>query len=288
MKASTENGAGLRRGFMRISAVTNSQTWRSGIHHHHSRADDNGAVNVTVRDDSKVEEHDEIRLGALSPVQDGRLFRRATRSALRNESTLLILDGPSGAGKTTVWRHVALSFPRIGVVRTFSTRPIRADDRASDSNVICVSERDFDEMQISAEKTGFYHYTKGKSRIGVYFSEFERIWTSRPCALVIITDHNLIARLQSKAARLGVHVAVIYLTASRELRRARLCEAGYSALAVEERLSRDDVSHGPVRPYSFRLDAVIENVGEPRDLQTEFIRIVAPLVPSAFLSGFQP
>lgn len=70
----------------------------------------------------------EARIRELLGRQDSYLPSAGTRGALA-EKTLIMLVGPTGAGKSTVMRELAALQHDIGIVGTITTRPPRPDDQ---------------------------------------------------------------------------------------------------------------------------------------------------------------
>lgn len=110
---------------------------------------------------------------------------------MREDKRIILLAGPSAAGKTTVARLIERIEPRISLVRSATTRQPRGDGQ--DAEYIYMSREDF---LRSVREGGFLEYTEfGENLYGTPAFEIERILSEGGVPLLIL-DLNGIKALK--------------------------------------------------------------------------------------------
>ena len=92
-----------------------------------------------------------------------------TVSNPRNTTQLIIIAGPSGAGKTTTIRNLLQGLPNSKFIPTYTSRPSRKSDRGRERVVI--SEKEF-KKAIDAGEFAEYSYQKGGHYYGKKYEDF--------------------------------------------------------------------------------------------------------------------
>ena len=110
---------------------------------------------------------------------------------MREDKRIILLAGPSAAGKTTVARFIEKTAPSHSLVRSATTRQPRGD--GNDSEYIYLSREEF---LGAVREGGFLEYTEfGENLYGTPTSEIERILSGGGVPLLIL-DLNGIANVK--------------------------------------------------------------------------------------------
>lgn len=197
---------------------------------------------------------------------------------------LVIVDGPSGAGKTALQNHVKTTYPGVEVIHKRTDRP--AEKQAAgrfEADQIPIGSKEFDRL---IGNSGFLWYEFGRYRYGFDCDEL----TSRRFARVvwvIVRDINLIARLKGLCPLLGVQALSLYIDTPQNLRRTNIVNQatddpsrtarpvrplGQDELKkIDDRLKRDNLTYPPGRASTLLYDRVFHNRGSLDDLFGDII-----------------
>ena len=130
---------------------------------------------------------------------------------------ILVIAGPSAAGKTTVMNEILNSNKNFEYIRSATTRAPRGDK--FDSEYIYLSD---DEFRFRIKNGGMLEYTEyGGNFYGTPRSEIERIFSDGKVPVLIL---DLIGVKTLKTGKRDFSVFAVYLTADREALNARLYE----------------------------------------------------------------
>ena len=172
---------------------------------------------------------------------------------------VLVIAGPSAAGKTTVMKHLVSQYGKFELVRSATTREARGDGH--DSEYVYLSA---DEFKSRIEKKQMLEYTEyGGNLYGTPLSEVDRIFREGKIPLLIL-DINGVLSLKKNTERFKT--VAVYITADMQTLDARLEERARasgntdSALAALEKRKlqnrRDVITVSQSRD---KFDALIAN-----------------------------
>jgi guanylate kinase len=148
-----------------------------------------------------------------------------------NSSRLIVLDGPSSVGKSTIAARLT-NVPELNLafVKRYTTREPRPGD-LEEGNYIFVSRSAFTEMERRREFVEVRHFQFGMS-YGLPFSEIERVLASGRNALAIISLGNA-----EKIRRHYNNAITVLITAPLRTIELRLRNRGLDESKIEERLA---------------------------------------------------
>ena len=118
---------------------------------------------------------------------------------------VLILAGPSGAGKTTVMNEITRCCAGFELVRSMTTRKRRND--GNDGEYIYTAKEEFLELLSREEMLEFTEYAG--NYYGTPYSEIKRIFASGKTPLLIL-DMNGVHALKKRKLDFGVYSVYIY------------------------------------------------------------------------------
>lgn len=169
---------------------------------------------------------------------------------------LLLLDGGSCGGKTTVAKALAARDSRVRFLPPYTDRKPRAEDIDEDPGVVCVTDDEFDSYV--AEPDAVW-YCKGSSRVAIRWEDLEATWQCTPVIALTVSDINAIFRLNAMASKRGAACVSVYLNVPEDIRRRRALRSGLSPEAANTRIAREGLAHRHARTTSPIYNAVIEN-----------------------------
>jgi guanylate kinase len=215
---------------------------------------------------------------------------------------LFLVDGAAGTGKSDLLEYIDLKYAAGGeayVIRKYTTRPVRREEKGQPGDLILTTATDFDERQ---KDRAFFYYRYGEHRYGFYVTDVEKAIREHLYVFIIIRDMTTIKRLREHCRATRVIPVFIYSDET-EIRK-RLGAEGYSRAAVDFRLSRQRIAWDDYLAHSdiyeavilnnsnkvdfFRLiDNLVKRYSRPKDNEIEVSRLerfplVAPLI------GFRP
>jgi guanylate kinase len=95
---------------------------------------------------------------------------------MSNDHQIVIITAPSGAGKTSITRHLLKKFPQLSFSVSAATRPARAHEK-NGVDYYFLSLEDFSQKIVQGEFAEWEMVYEGKF-YGTLKSELERIWNS--------------------------------------------------------------------------------------------------------------
>mgnify|MGYP001402579322 CR=1 FL=1 len=176
---------------------------------------------------------------------------------------LILIAGPSGAGKTTISAYLTKKF-HIPRVVTHTTRPMRDDERANESYYF--------ESDASFAKLHFFeHIHYGSYQYGSSREALRRVWEKHELVSLIVD----IQGARSYLAQLQDQICFIYVTVSaRSTLEQRLLERGDNPAKIANRLSGAELNELPADLMT-RAKVIRNDNWEKTKMQLD--RIVADL-----------
>src|SRR5690606_12556379 len=167
------------------------------------------------------------------------------------EGKLIIFSAPSGAGKTTIVRHLLDRFPQLAFSVSATTRPPRAGE-VDGRDYYFISKEDFLHRIARHEFVEFEEVYSG-AFYGTLLSELERIWK---VGKHVIFDIDVEGGLRLKKKYPGRSLAIFVQPPSLDTLKARLAARGTdSAEKLEERYRKASRE----LDYAPRFDHILVN-----------------------------
>ena len=144
---------------------------------------------------------------------------------------LILIAGPSGAGKTTISEYLANTFA-IPRVLTHTTRPMRPGESSKESYHF--------ESEASFKKLHFFEHVKyGSYQYGSSKEALDQAWQDHDLVSLIVD----IKGAQSYLAKLEKQVYFLYVTASsKKMLAERLIKRGDDPNKIKERLTGNELN----------------------------------------------
>lgn len=176
---------------------------------------------------------------------------------------LILIAGPSGAGKTTISEYLANKF-NIPRVLTHTTRPIRPGESPKGSYHF--------ETEASFKKLHFFEHVKyGSYQYGSSREALENAWLDHDIVSLIVD----IKGAASYLAAISSQVYFLYITtSSKEMLAERLLKRGDDPHKIKERLSGSELN---VLPDSLKKDAHVLINDNWQQTEKKLLTIVANL-----------
>lgn len=166
------------------------------------------------------------------------------------KNKMIVMAGPSGAGKTTLCRHIQQIFPVLTFSVSATTRLARKGE-TDGKDYYFLSQSDFEEKMKQEEFLEYEEVFKGRF-YGTLKTELKRIWNENKIPLL---DVDVNGALRIKKTDTGKTAKFIFVyPGSREILKERLLKRGTESLeAIEERLNRSDKELENVNEFDFVL-----------------------------------
>ncbi len=169
---------------------------------------------------------------------------------------LVIFSAPSGAGKTTIVKHLLTKFPELEFSVSATTRQARGDEEA-DKAYHFISKEEFLHRIAKKQFVEFEEVYSG-TFYGTLRTEIERIWKK---GKTVIFDIDVEGGLHLKRKYNGQALAIFVQPPSLEVLKERLTGRGTdSADKLKERFAKAEKELN----YAPRFDIILKN----HDLQT--------------------
>jgi guanylate kinase len=169
---------------------------------------------------------------------------------------LVIFSAPSGAGKTTIVRHLLTKFPELEFSISATTRPARGDEE-QDKAYHFISKEEFLHRIAKKEFVEFEEVYSG-TFYGTLRTEIERIWKRKK---TVIFDIDVEGGLHLKRKYNGQALAIFVQPPSLEVLKQRLTGRGTDS---EEKLKERFAKAEKELNYAPKFDIILKNY----DLQT--------------------
>jgi len=185
------------------------------------------------------------------------------------QNKVVIFSAPSGAGKSTIVRHLLKIFPQLEFSVSATSRPPRGEERDG-VNYYFLSPDEFRERVVRGEFVEWEEVYKGAC-YGTLRSEVERIWAA---GHAIVFDIDVKGGINLKALFGEQALAIFVMPPSLEELRARLVARGEdSAENIERRLAkaREEMLDAPQFDRVVRNDALCDALCAAEKMVGEFI-----------------
>ncbi|MDI6889567.1 MAG: guanylate kinase [Thermodesulfovibrionales bacterium] len=183
---------------------------------------------------------------------------------LRRKGILFIVSGPSGAGKTTLYKEVALALPNLKHSVSFTTRPPRPGE-VNDRDYTFISRDEFKEM---IDKGEFVEWAEIHGEL--YGTSKKRLEEIMDSGFDVILDIDTQGAMQLKEKYKG-GVYIFVLTPSMEVLKERLRKRmANSKEEIEKRLKGAVEEIKKYREYDY---VIVNNVFEDAFKELEAIII---------------
>lgn len=147
---------------------------------------------------------------------------------------LIIFSAPSGAGKTTIVRHLLAKFPNLSFSISATTRPIRGSE-VDGHDYYFISKEEFLHKVAKHEFAEFEEVYAG-TYYGTLGKEIERIWSE---GKQVIFDLDVQGGLRLKKKFGANALAIFVMPPSVEVLAERLSDRATDSLAkIEERMAK--------------------------------------------------
>ncbi|MDR6783669.1 guanylate kinase [Pedobacter africanus] len=172
------------------------------------------------------------------------------------QGKLIIFSAPSGAGKTTIVKHLLTKFPSLSFSISATTRQLRGDEK-NEKDYYFISKEDFLHKVAHQEFVEFEEVYSG-TFYGTLRSEIQRIWDQDKH---VIFDIDVEGGLRLKRKYEKDALAIFVQPPSLEVLKERLTGRGTdSPEKLQERFVKAEKELG----YADKFDVILENF----DLQT--------------------
>ncbi len=150
---------------------------------------------------------------------------------------LIIFSAPSGAGKTTIVRHLLAKFPNLSFSISATTRPIRGSE-VDGHDYYFISKEEFLHKVAKHEFAEFEEVYAG-TYYGTLGKEIERIWSE---GKQVIFDLDVQGGLRLKKKFGANALAIFVMPPSVEVLAERLSDRATDSLAkIEERMAKSKI-----------------------------------------------
>jgi guanylate kinase len=187
------------------------------------------------------------------------------------QGKLIIFSAPSGAGKTTIVRHLLKKFPQLSFSISATTREQRGSEKHEDDYYF-ISKEDFLHKVARQEFVEFEEVYNG-TFYGTLRSEIERIWEE---GKHVIFDIDVEGGLRLKRKYEEDALAIFVQPPSLAVLKTRLTGRGTDS---EEKLQERFIKAEKELQYADKFDVILKN----HDLETACKE--AEQLVSAFLSA---
>jgi guanylate kinase len=175
---------------------------------------------------------------------------------MAKQGKLVIFSAPSGAGKTTIVKHLLTKFPELEFSISATTREPRGDEE-QDKAYHFISKEEF-LHQIAKKQFVEFEEVYSGTFYGTLRTEIERIWKK---GKTVIFDIDVEGGLHLKRKYNGQALAIFVQPPSLEVLKERLTGRGTdSADKLKERFAKAEKELN----YAPRFDIILKN----HDLQT--------------------
>jgi len=172
------------------------------------------------------------------------------------QGKLIIFSAPSGAGKTTIVKHLLTKFPSLSFSISATTRQLRGDEK-NEKDYYFISKEDFLHKVAHQEFVEFEEVYSG-TFYGTLRSEIQRIWDQDKH---VIFDIDVEGGLRLKRKYEKDALAIFVQPPSLEVLKERLTGRGTDS---PEKLQERFVKAEKELSYADKFDVILKNF----DLQT--------------------
>jgi guanylate kinase len=187
------------------------------------------------------------------------------------QGKLIIFSAPSGAGKTTIVRHLLEKFPKLNFSISATTRELRGAE-THENDYYFITKEDFLHRVARQEFVEFEEVYSG-TFYGTLRSEIERIWNE---GKHVIFDIDVEGGLRLKRKYEDDALAIFVQPPSLEVLKQRLSGRGTDS---EEKLQERFIKAEKELKYADKFDVILKNY----DLETackEAEKLVADFINS--------
>jgi guanylate kinase len=172
------------------------------------------------------------------------------------QGKLIIFSAPSGAGKTTIVKHLLTKFPALSFSISATTRESRGDEK-NEKDYYFISKEDFLHRVARQEFVEFEEVYSG-TFYGTLRSEIQRIWDNDQH---VIFDIDVEGGLRLKRKYEDDALAIFVQPPSLEVLKERLTGRGTDS---EEKLQERFIKAEKELAYADKFDLILKNF----DLET--------------------
>jgi len=167
------------------------------------------------------------------------------------QGKLIIFSAPSGAGKTTIVKHLLKKFPQLSFSISATTRELRGDE-TNNKDYYFISKEDFLHKVAHQEFVEFEEVYSG-TFYGTLRSEIQRIWDA---GKHVIFDIDVEGGLRLKRKYEEDALAIFVQPPSLEVLKERLTGRGTDSL---EKLQERFIKAEKELQYADKFDVVLKN-----------------------------
>lgn len=167
------------------------------------------------------------------------------------QGKLIIFSAPSGAGKTTIVKHLLTKFPSLSFSISATTRESRGDEK-NEKDYYFISKEDFLHRVARQEFVEFEEVYSG-TFYGTLRSEIQRIWDNNQH---VIFDIDVEGGLRLKRKYEEDALAIFVQPPSLEVLKERLTGRGTDS---EEKLQERFIKAEKELAYADKFDVILKN-----------------------------
>ncbi|MCY1503780.1 Guanylate kinase [compost metagenome] len=167
------------------------------------------------------------------------------------QGKLIIFSAPSGAGKTTIVRHLLQKFPQLSFSISATTRELRGNE-INEQDYYFISKEDFLHKVAHQEFVEFEEVYNG-TFYGTLRSEIERIWQE---GKHVIFDIDVEGGLRLKRKYNQLALAIFVQPPSLDVLKERLTGRGTDSM---EKLQERFIKAEKELQYADKFDVVLKN-----------------------------
>lgn len=167
------------------------------------------------------------------------------------QGKLIIFSAPSGAGKTTIVRHLLKKFPNLSFSISATTRESRGAE-VHENDYYFITKEDFLHRVARQEFVEFEEVYSG-TFYGTLRSEIQRIWNEDKH---VIFDIDVEGGLRLKRKYEDDALAIFVQPPSLEVLKARLCGRGTDS---DEKLQERFIKAEKELKYADKFDVILKN-----------------------------
>ncbi len=172
------------------------------------------------------------------------------------QGKLIIFSAPSGAGKTTIVKHLLTKFPQLSFSISATTRELRGDE-THEKDYYFITKEEFLHRVARQEFVEFEEVYKG-TFYGTLRSEIDRIWNT---GKHVIFDIDVEGGLRLKRKFNEAALAIFVQPPSLDVLKERLSSRGTDS---EEKLQERFIKAEKELLYADKFDVILKN----HDLET--------------------
>jgi guanylate kinase len=178
---------------------------------------------------------------------------------------LFVVDGAAGTGKSDLLEYIEAKYQTghlATVVKKYSTRPQRPEEKHSPADLLLITAPEFDEL---ARDQRFYHYRYGEYRYGFHLDDIDAALREFRNVFIIVRDMTTIGRLRE--CYFSIRTIPVFIYSDAEEIRRRLHKENYTKRGIAFRLTRQKSAWQDYLSHSDIYEEVLLNNSNKADFR---------------------